>query len=200
MTIAVSPMSSFDPINPIKILILSTLAFALLGIVLSSPKNLRKPEGKLEIWVFTIFLAALSIPLAFADAPISQQFWGVFGRNTGFLTYICLAIIAFALGQTTLINTEFRIVKLFLITSLILATYGVIQLADLEFISWSQKSVFATLGNVNFFSAFLGISLVVLLALILGNRDLNKRGQKFGLVFFLEFNVYCCTPPIRYKE
>ena len=189
MTIAVSPMSSFDPINPIKILILSTLAFALLGIVLSSPKNLRKPEGKLEIWVFTIFLAALFIPIAFADAPISQQFWGVFGRNTGFLTYICLAILAFALGQTTLIDTEFRIVKFFLITSLILATYGVIQLADLEFISWSQKSVFATLGNVNFFSAFLGISLVVLLALILGNRDINKRGQKFGLVSF--FVIQC---------
>lgn len=182
MTIAVSPMSSFDPINPIKILILSTLAFALLGIVLSSFKRFSRPESKLEIWVFTLFAVALFIPIVFADAPVSQQFWGTFGRNTGFLTYISLAIVAFALGQITLIDTESRIIKYFLITNVILAIYGVIQLADLDFIGWSQKNVFATLGNVNFFSAFLGISLVVLLALIFGNKDSSKKSQRFGLI------------------
>jgi O-antigen ligase len=185
-TISVNPFSSFDPINPIKILIISTFGFAIFGLLFSK-KILKTNEfSDIEFYLFSGFIFMLLIPLFFANAPTSQQFWGVFGRNTGFLAYVSLAIIALGISQTRDVILEIRVVKALVGTSSILAVYGLVQAMSLEFINWSQKSVFATLGNVNFFSAFLGISLVMNFTLLAGWKEIaNLTMRTFFILLFL---------------
>jgi O-antigen ligase len=121
------------------------------------------------------------------------------GRNTGFLTYFSLAIIAWALSQLLSSNIEKQAIKFFLLTSIILAAYGLLQALNLEFISWSQKSVFSTLGNVNFYSAFLGISQIVITALLLGGETYKTKYYKFGFIslLILQFFLLVKTDSIQ---
>jgi O-antigen ligase len=121
------------------------------------------------------------------------------GRNTGFLTYFSLAVIAWALSQILSNNIEKQTIRFFLLTSVVLALYGLLQALDLEFISWSQKSVFSTLGNVNFYSAFLGISQIVITALLLGGETYKKKFHKSILftLLLLQFVLLVKTDSIQ---
>jgi O-antigen ligase len=189
-TIAVNPVSSFDPINPVKVLVISSLAFVILGLIAAKRiMKLRNPTP-IEGYLFFIFIGFLSMPLFFASAPLQQQFWGVFGRNTGYLTYFALAIIALGVAQTRDVNLERRVVKAFLLTGIVVSAYGLVQAANLEFIGWSQKNVFATLGNVNFFSAFLGISLVVNFTLLVRWKDLQNSALALLLALLFAVQVF----------
>jgi O-antigen ligase len=186
VTTAISPWWSFDPINPIKVVFLSSVAFCVLGVILSSTRTLITGESRNEILILLSFCLSLTFPLFLTGAPISQQFWGVFGRNTGYLTYLSLALIVIGISLVSLRKVESVIVRVFLATSIVLTIYGTIQVFNLDFVNWSQKNVFATLGNVNFFSAFLGISIVTLFALLVGGQEINTlTGKTFVFVLII---------------
>ena len=198
-TIAVNPVSSFDPINPVKILIISTLAFAILGLIAAKRIMKLSNSSSIEEYLFLSFVLLLFVPVVFASAPIHQQFWGVFGRNTGYLTYFSLAILAMGIAQIRDIVVESQVLKSFLITGAIVSTYGFIQAINLEFINWSQKNVFATLGNVNFFSAFLGISLVINFTLLANWKELQNStlASFLALLFVIQAFLVLKTDSIQ---
>ena len=102
-----------------------------------------------------VFFFTLS--LIFSGAPFVQQFWGVFGRNTGFLTYFCLITIFLALIIFENLSFFKKIYLTLVFTSLPVTIYCLVQYANLDPINWSAKHVFATFGNTNFLSAFLGM-------------------------------------------
>ena len=83
-SLAVSPTSNYDPINLIKLLIISSIAFYCLGLVLSSFRYSFKRLGKFFWYSIMLFVLAMFSTLLFSGAPITQQIWGTFGRNTGF--------------------------------------------------------------------------------------------------------------------
>jgi hypothetical protein len=160
-SLAITPMWNYDPINPIKVLIISVFGFAALGVVLPNFKYIVKNNPKL-MFVLTFFLLALTAPLVLADGPLSQQIWGVFGRGTGFLAYFSLACILLCtaiLGQKTFYQ---NLINALIFTSYIMTFYCLIQIAGLDPFSWSAFDTFGTLGNVNFLSAFLGMSSIAL--------------------------------------
>lgn len=167
VTIAVTPWSNYDPINLPKILSLSTIAFGCLGIILTSRGFLVRIP--LKYWfLFSAFPISLWIPFIFADSPKSQQFWGIFGRDTGLLTYTCLALILVSATYAALANQIEKINKCLIGTVFFVTFYGLIQAAGMDPIKWSQQNTFATLGNVNFLAAFLGIGVVPIFAVVIG--------------------------------
>jgi O-antigen ligase len=99
--------------------------------------------------------------ILFSGAPLSQQLWGSFGRNTGFLTYLSLAIILFA----AYVLSDFELIKKLgwsiVLTAVPTTLYALFQIQGKDPIKWSELRAFATFGNINFLSAFLGISSVV---------------------------------------
>ena len=99
VTLVVSPYWNFDPINPSKVLISSTLSWAVLGMILSR-KLLRNNLDNVFVILSTLFVLWMFIVLFFSGAPKSQQIWGMFGRNTGIVAYISLVILM--LTSTTL--------------------------------------------------------------------------------------------------
>jgi O-antigen ligase len=157
-TLLVSPFSSFDPINLIKMIVVSGFAFSSLLLFLSIwregvvrvPRGLWISTGFFIFWLFVVFLVS--------DAPLNQQFWGVFGRNNGLLNYLSLAIVLIAVALVQRKSFYNKLVDVLILTAIPTTLYALVQIAGRDPISWSVMAPFATLGNINFSSAFFGLA------------------------------------------
>jgi O-antigen ligase len=170
-TLAVSPFSNFDPINLIKMIFVTGFAFSALVFILISWKDsfLRLPKG---LWIAAgFFLLWMTIVLFASDAPLNQQFWGVFGRNNGYLGYFSLVVILIAVALIQNKSFYHKLVDVLVLTSVPTTTYAIIQVAGHDPISWSVMAPFATLGNINFSSAFFGLASVCATVLALAPRQ-----------------------------
>ena len=158
VTLTITPLWNYDPINPGKVLVLSVLAFTCFGYLIPSLGRIMEETGR-PIWIVSaVFLLSLISSFIFSGAPFAQQFWGVFGRNTGILTYVSLTLTLLIL--VSLKDSEFyrRTLILLLVVGIVETGYATLQLLGLDPIAWSSYAAFGTLGNVNFLSGFLGIS------------------------------------------
>ena len=165
-SLAVSPIWNYDPINLIKLIFISSASFYCLALLASNFKIVisRVPNS---VWLSAIlFCTAMISTLIFSGAPINQQFWGTFGRNTGFLTYFSLLGILIATSFVEKKDFYKTLVNSLVIVSIPMTAYCLIQVAELDPIGWSEKHPFGTLGNINFSSAFFGLSTLCALSLI----------------------------------
>ena len=180
VSLAISPSSSFDPINLIKLLILASAAFMIFGLFISSISKLIARVSK-YFWFFCgLFVLSMTSSFFFSGAPKGQQFWGSFGRNTGLLTYLSLLFILIGTAIVQKIVFYRSIINSLVLTSIPVSTYCLIQIAGLDPVGWSFKDTFATFGNTNFLSAFLGMSAIASIVLVFEENQTLIR--KIGLV------------------
>lgn len=186
-TVAINPWTAYDPINLPKMIVLSTGAAFLLGWLLVEFKSVNRLNRILFI-ISAIFVTSYLISFFINPAPAYQQFWGVWGRSTGLLTYfafIVLMLSAAMISSTaslSLIRISFDKLGYFI------TLYTLLQLMDLDPINWSQKLMVATLGNINFMSSFLGLTSISYLSRILLER-LSLSSRLFYLAILL-LNLY----------
>jgi O-antigen ligase len=185
VTLVISPTLSNDPINPIKLLCAATLAFGCLGLLIGIIPDVIESLGRLRLTFIFSFCLFCILPLVFTSTSIQQQIWGVFGRNTGVLNYLTLLFVLFSASVVRKNTFEPRFIKGMLITVVLTVCYCVIQIFQLDPIKWSFYAPFATLGNVNFSSAFLGLGLVIIPISLLS----NKSSKRFTISFFMLFSV-----------
>ena len=183
-TLLVSPWMNWDPINLIKVVAICSAAFSMLFIFISSQILSKQKNFNVEDLPFALFILCLFLPLIFADSPLSQQFWGVMGRNTGFLTYFSLCVIAWSISRVDIPNLDKRVVSWLLVTGAFSLSYGFIQYLGKDPVSWSAKFVFGTLGNVNFFAAFLALVTTAAFSLAIGEHAISKQ-YKLLLILFV---------------
>lgn len=185
-TLAISPMWNFDPINPVKQLVSTTVAFAIFALLLSQLRRLA--ISRLELATSILFSLALVVPLVLADTPKITQLWGVFGRNNGLLSYLTLILM---LSATYLIASKEFLKKFsdyLVATNLIMIAYCLLQIFQMDFIKWSKFEVFGTLGNVNFLSAFLGMSSIIFFSRLF---QVNLQSfTRFMYAFFFLLSVF----------
>lgn len=140
---------------------MTTMAFFLLGILLTELQFVKSKLDRSVAILISLFLIFMVSTILFSGAPLSQQFWGSFGRNTGFLTYLALVIILFS----AYIFSDAELIKKLswsiVLTAVPVTLYALIQIQGKDPIKWSELRAFATFGNINFLSAFLGIASVV---------------------------------------
>ncbi len=163
-----------DPVNAPKLFILGGLAgatFSLLAYLVSKKKY--RVTG-LEVLVIAFVLWSLFGLLA-SESPITQGIYGVYGRNTGFLTYLFLGVIAIA--ATQILNRDhFKLILMSCLVALAVnLAYGLWVLINGDFLGWQNNygALLGTFGNPNFISSFLGMgfSLVFALAIKFGARS-----------------------------
>lgn len=172
-TIAVTPTISFDPINPVKLLAISTLGFASLFVLVHQVFKLRNVHPLKWLTVATaFFILQMILVFFFSGSNILQEFYGTSGRNTGFLAYFTLIILmittAFGADRS---NLDFFI-KALLATGAISTAYGFFQFLGVDPANWLNpySPVIGFLGNPDFQSAFLGIVSTVIVGLLLDSR------------------------------
>jgi len=172
----------FDPANAPKLFILGALAGGLCAISLVFGRKLLWSQSRGLLIASLVFLLASLNSVFQSDSPMSQNIYGVHARNTGFLTYLCLLIIALS---ATLIRDQksFRNLSVaMLIAGAVNIVYGVIVIISGDFMPWNNPAnyVFGFFGNTNFMGAFLGMFVAGALAWALGPN--LEIWQRIGLI------------------
>ena len=179
-----------DPVNLTKFAALGVVAMAALGIFLSKKSLLTvKAHWILFSFLLVFVLAGVNAAL-FSSSPLSQNFYGVHGRNNGLLTYLFLVIILGCTLALRLRDSFERVVIGFIIAGLVNVVYSFWALMFGDFIGWDNPygNILGTFGNPNFIGAFLGIFLAVYLAFGLSkNRSIFYR---WSLVLVLPITAY----------
>jgi hypothetical protein len=165
-----------DPVNVPKMVALVFSAFGLLLVVLVSDfKNSIKFQSNVII-ALTLFLAAAVWAVLNSPSPFNQNFYGTYGRNTGFLTYLALAMLCFV--SATLSSRFFAelILKALIFAGVVNLIYCLWVILFGDFIPWNNPygNILGTLGNPNFIGSFLGILVTVLVAFVLDPKTSTK--------------------------
>ena len=159
VTILVVSKSVTDPVNVTKLFLLGGLAFAVFGSSLARRESKIILSHKAIMVILTGFFVASCSSLINSAAPISQSFYGVYGRNNGFLLYFLL-LLCFLATLTIKLQKNFK----YLIAPLLFAgtvnlLYGLWVKLFGDFIGWNNiyGNLLGTLGNPNFIGSFFGM-------------------------------------------
>lgn len=190
VTIIVLTGNVSDPVNTPKFFLLGSFAVALLTMTFMQGKKFAVPKLTLGFNIVLIFFVFWSLISAiFSESPWVQNLYGVYGRNTGLLTYTFLAIWAYVMSRFVNRNSVRLIIKGFLLAGLVNVIYSAWVIAFGDFISWNNpyKAILGTFGNPNFISSFLGIFLTVIAALFVKvNKPLKLAGLALTPIVIFE--------------
>jgi O-antigen ligase len=148
-----------DPVNVTKLFALGGVAAAAVAVLLAFGLQELWASSKLLVIFVGLFLVSGINAILNSEAPLTQNLYGVYGRNTAFIAYLLLILVilsAAVIRRET--NFKYLIWGLFGagFTNVIYCTW-VIAFGD--FIPWSNPygNILGTFGNPNFIGAFLGL-------------------------------------------
>jgi O-antigen ligase len=158
-----------DPVNAPKMAALGSLGFAFAALFLFISLRRTWAESKYLLMAAGLFVAAMINAVANSDSPFIQNLYGVYGRNTGLVTYISLIFVMMGALQVRKIRTLENLIYGFFIVGGVNVAYCAWALAFGDFIPWNNpyNSILGFFGNPNFISAFLGMFISGLCAFLL---------------------------------
>lgn len=179
-----------DPVNVTKFLLLGGVGTACLVLVFLKAMNLLARTQRLSLILAGLFISFSLIAVLFSQSPMSQNIYGVYGRNTGFLTYLFLVGIFLA---ATLLNNEESFRKLFLglfVTGVVNVVYCGWVVFFGDFVGWQNPygNILGLFGNPNFIGAFLGIWISATIAYFVFSK--NSSWVKLAVIALLILSFY----------
>jgi O-antigen ligase len=148
-----------DPVNVTKLFATGCVGVGAFSIALV--------YGLKEIWVsakalviaVTLFLLASVNSILNSPAPSTQTIYGVFGRQTGFVFYFVLVLVALSASLLRSKKSFDRIIWALLFSGAVNVIYCGWALVFGDFIKWSNPygNILGLFGNPDFISAFLGM-------------------------------------------
>ncbi|CAN2170678.1 O-antigen ligase-related [Candidatus Nanopelagicaceae bacterium] len=178
-----------DPVNATKLAAAGGLGIALLALTLFFNFKALISENKLFLVLALSFIFAGINAVLNSSSPTSQNIYGSFGRNTGFVTY--LVLLAIAIAALTLRETSSfkRIILGLQIAGIINVLYCSWVLVFGDFLSWNNPygNILGLFGNPNFISSFLGIFIATVLAQIAAPKTSWKLRLLGGLISVVAF-------------
>jgi O-antigen ligase len=190
VTVAVTPLWSLDPINPIKLLALVSISAICFGQLLLYRSKLDLLRLKLPLVLISTFMLWQIVVFFCSSGEKLQQLFGTNGRNTGFVTYFGLSVCF----VTSMVISREKYLNKFFKTALkvgsISLIYGALQSVGVDPFTWANvlSPVFGFLGNTNFQSSILGILGSIVFAQLLS--DQAKKSLKIGYVAYLLVTAY----------
>ncbi len=157
-----------DPVNATKLAVSGALAFALIFISLTFNFKALVSHYKTFLIFGALFLLFSVSAVLGSNSPISQNLYGSFGRNTGFVTYLVLLLISISALTLTERSSFQRIIWGLQIAGIINVLYCLWVIAFGDFIGWNNPygNILGLFGNPNFIAAFLGMFITTILALV----------------------------------
>ena len=175
-----------DPVNVTKLVIAGGVGIGLLAIFLFFNLKETLKSYKAFIILTCLFLAASVNAVINSSSPLTQNVYGSYGRNTGFIAYLMLACIGLGALNLRDSNNFKKLILSLQFAGLVNVLYCAWVLTFGDFIGWSNPygSILGLFGNPDFISAFLGIFITSLLAIIV-DRKTCWRIRVLGLVISL---------------
>jgi O-antigen ligase len=168
-TLTVLPGKAFDPINVPKLLIIAVGGCMAVGALIAQRKALFQPKYRMVHIFSAAFIVDLLLVLLIAGTNFNQEFFGTFGRATGFIAYFSLCALLVA-GVVASSKSNLKLISWSLITTGALSIgYGLLQGVNADPLKWvlNYNPVIGFLGNPNFQSSFIGINAVLVFSLFL---------------------------------
>jgi hypothetical protein len=174
-TLLITTITS-DPVNVSKMMVLVISAFGLFAIVVTTGLKKALIEQKFLLVAVALFLTAGIWAVINSPSPFNQNFYGTYGRNTGFLTYLSLALICLVAASTASKIQAELILKALLFAGVMNLIYCLWVVSFGDFVPWNNPygNILGTLGNPNFIGSFLGILVTVLFAFVLDPKTSKK--------------------------
>ena len=96
VSLFVEPFNSLDPVNLPKLCLLTVLSLIAAGITFSEVEFFKAKRNRTVLLFIGIFIVQLVLTLIMDKRDFSYKFYGIFGRNTGFLAYLSLTFLLIA--------------------------------------------------------------------------------------------------------
>ena len=189
-TLAITPWATFDPINVPKQAVIALGGCITMGALMVNAKALFARKHRIVQILIGLFALDLIIVLLFAGTNPYQEFFGTYGRSTGFVAYIALASLM--LGAVVVASAKYVSVftRFLLIAGGLSIGYGLQQAIDADPIKWVNQysPVIGFLGNPNFQSSFVGFSGVLAFGFICALGI--KNSWRIGYVAYLLLAIF----------
>ncbi|NBX49470.1 O-antigen ligase domain-containing protein [bacterium] len=182
LTLFITPWYNFDSVTLPKFTLLTSVGFATWYLVFNKRKILISPPYRLVLAIELSFILWLLLVLLVNGRPNLPEFFGTYGRNTGFLTYMSFTgvlLLAFITSNLELVR---RISEAIYLVGCATLFYGLIQYLGFDPFQWDNpySPIVGTLGNPNFASSLLG-----LFGVILFSKIFNARAKDLAINFAL---------------
>ena len=189
-TLAITPWATVDPINVPKLAVIALGGFIALGALLINAKALFTLKHRIVQILIGLFVLDLILVLFFAGTNPYQEFFGTYGRSTGFVAYIALASLM--LGAVVVASAKYvsTFTRFLLIAGGLSIGYGLLQAIGADPIKWVNQysPVIGFLGNPNFQSSFVGFSGVLAFGFICAQG--LKNSWRIGYVAYLLLAIF----------
>jgi O-antigen ligase len=154
MTDAVS-----DPVNVTKLFAAGCAGGGVFAIVLIYGLKELWASAKWLVVATILFLVAGLNAVINSSTPLTQNLYGVFGRQTGYITYIVLIMSALGAALLRAKKSFDLLVWALLISGAVNILYAAWAIAFGDFIGWNNPygNILGLFGNPNFIGAFLGM-------------------------------------------
>ncbi len=171
-TLIVLPDTTFDPINVPKLTVVAVGGFMALGALVMQHKALLDSKYRLVQIFAGAFMLHLFLVLVISGTNFNQEFFGTFGRSTGFVAYASLTFLLVAAVITSQASALNGISWTMTTVGGFSLAYGLLQVVDADPMDWvsGYNPVIGFLGNPNFQSSFVGFNGVLVFALFLSKK------------------------------
>ncbi len=179
-----------DPVNSPKLAALGVVAAAASAIGLSGVKSFSRKTLHFPVLVSFIFLAATVNATVFSDSPLSQNLYGVYGRNNGLVTYVFLIAIFLSAGTLSKFSSFDIVAKGLLLAGTVNLVYCGWVIVFGDFVGWNNPygNILGTFGNPNFIGAFLGIFLGAYVAYALSSQ--KSVAWRWSLIIVIPVSAF----------
>jgi hypothetical protein len=180
-----------DPVNITKLFVMGGVGLAVGVTTCAFFWGRWWKFSKPMLTVILLFQMAMINSLVNGQGPFLQSYYGVSGRQTGFLTYFFLTLILVSASLVWNSKLHVNLVKGLLFVGVLNILYCGWVLVFGDFLPWNNiyRSILGLFGNPDFISAFLGIFIVVCFSIFL-KKNINLRERlllvSFSAVAFFE--------------
>lgn len=188
IAVVISPFYNIDSISLPKSVVLASYGFiGIIYIVLNLPQLIRQLNSTVKL-ISLGLLICIFVSFFSSQSPKVQLLFGREGRYNGAITFVSLVIL-FVISATVNLSNLKYILKNIVIFMVIISAYSILQLLNLDPISWDTTNIeyFGTFGNPNFLSSFLAVSIIPFLASVY--TKMEKENTILKVLLYLIVNT-----------
>jgi hypothetical protein len=155
-----------DPVNVTKLFALGGVAVGAFAVVLGfGVKELWFSSRALVVLVGLFLLASVNAIIN-SSAPLTQNIYGAYGRNTAFLTYLFLIFVILSAVVLRATKSFTTLIYGLFVAGVVNVIYCGWVIIFGDFVPWNNPygNILGTFGNPNFIGAFLGLFAASLVA------------------------------------
>jgi hypothetical protein len=148
-----------DPVNVTKLFALGGVGAAAFGVLLAFGLPELWKNSKILVLLVGLFLITSMNAIMNSTSPLVQNIYGVYGRNTAFVTYVLLIFVILAAAVLRRAQSFEILIRGLFIAGVINVIYCGWVILFGDFIPWNNPygNILGTFGNPNFIGAFLGL-------------------------------------------